>query len=118
MVLSFVVDFRLIGFVCAPILYGGCLYQMSPIDFIRKPQVWLKAMSQYACLACAAPNFAFELICKKMNKSEIESIDLSHVLGMLCGAEPIKPDVVAAFIKVRVKTMQFIMLVTSTSWHC
>lgn len=91
---------RLIGFVCAPILYGGCLYQMSPIDFIRKPPVWLKAMAKYECTACAAPNFAFELITKKMTPADMNGLDLSHVIGMLCGAEPIKPEVVAMFMKV------------------
>lgn len=73
---------------------------MSPIDFIKKPSSWLKALSKYRCTVCAAPNFAFDLVCKKISKADLEALDLSSVIGMLCGAEPLRPEVASVFIEV------------------
>mmetsp|Transcript_108 Transcript_108/g.364 ORF Transcript_108/g.364 Transcript_108/m.364 type:complete len:92 (-) Transcript_108:252-527(-) len=39
-------DMGLIGFLCTPIFFGCEIFQMSPLDFIRKPYLWL----QGACL--------------------------------------------------------------------
>lgn len=84
-----------------PMLYGGCLYQMSPVDFIRKPHLWLESVSKYKCLATAAPNFAFELLLQKMTPDQIKKLRLDHLNGILCGAEPIKANIVELFLKVR-----------------
>lgn len=92
---------RLIGFVLAPLFCGASVYQMSPIDFIRRPWVWLKAMSDYKCVCCAAPNFAFDLVCRKMPDQVYDSLDLSHVTGILSGAEPVRKQTIDAFLQVR-----------------
>jgi acyl-CoA synthetase (AMP-forming)/AMP-acid ligase II len=97
---NFFVLNRLIGFLCMPLLFGSCLYQMSPVDFIRNPTLWLKCVSKYHCLATAAPNFAFEVLLKKTPKEVLDTIRLDHLLGILCGAEPIKPLVIESFLKV------------------
>mmetsp|Transcript_107 Transcript_107/g.361 ORF Transcript_107/g.361 Transcript_107/m.361 type:complete len:87 (-) Transcript_107:178-438(-) len=44
-------DMGLIGFLCTPIFFGCEIFQMSPLDFIRKPYLWLQGMSRYK--ACA-----------------------------------------------------------------
>lgn len=94
-------DMGLIGFVCAPLMFGVTIIQMSPIDFIRKPYTWLQAMSEYHALATAAPNFAYELVIRKTPDEVFEKLDLSRVCGWLCGAEPIRPSTLEGFIEVR-----------------
>jgi acyl-CoA synthetase (AMP-forming)/AMP-acid ligase II len=94
-------DMGLIGFLCTPILFGATLYQMSPLDFIRRPYVWLKAMSQYKCVCCAAPNFAYEVVCRKMPEDVLCQLDLSHVCGFLCGAEPVRGLTIQKFLEVK-----------------
>ncbi|RQX68884.1 putative type I fatty acid synthase, partial [Toxoplasma gondii CAST] len=90
-------DMGLIGFVCSPILCGATLYQMSPIDFIRRPWLWLQGMSKYDCICCAAPNFAFEVVTRKMPDNVYEHLDLSRVCGFLSGAEPIRASTIDRF---------------------
>lgn len=94
-------DMGLIGFVCAPLLFGVTLVQMSPLDFIRRPHLWIKEMSEYQCLCCAAPNFAYEVVCRKMPEEVYEKLDLSHVVGWLCGAEPVRASTLEKFLRVR-----------------
>ncbi|CDJ61345.1 AMP-dependent synthetase and ligase, related, partial [Eimeria maxima] len=92
-------DMGLIGFVCCPMFCGAALYQMSPIDFIRRPWVWLKALSQYECVCSAAPNFAFALVTRKMPDNVYNQLDLSHVTGILSGAEPVRRQTVEQFVE-------------------
>lgn len=94
-------DMGLIGFVCCPLLFGVSLIQMSPIDFIRKPHLWVKAISDYHCICCGAPNFAYELLCRKTTDEVFENLNLSGVVGWLCGAEPVRASTLEKFLKVR-----------------
>ena len=48
----------------------------------------------------AGPNFAFELVCRKIRPEKLATLDLSEVSGILCGAEPIIPKVMQEFLKV------------------
>lgn len=98
-------DMGLIGFVCTPILFGATLYQMSPLDFIRRPHIWLKAMSEFYCVGCAAPNFAYEVVCRKMPDHVFSKLDLRHVCGFLCGAEPIRASTVRKFLEVGIVSL-------------
>lgn len=93
-------DMGLIGFVCAPLLFGAALVQMSPLDFIRRPYVWLKGISDFQCLCTAAPNFAYEIVCNKMTEDVYNKLDLSRVAGWLCGAEPIRASTLDKFLSV------------------
>lgn len=92
-------DMGLIGFVCVPFLFGGCSYQMSPIDFIKKPWLWMHCLSKYEALCTAGPNFAFELSVRKMPDEIFKQLDLSKVCGILCGAEPIRRRTVTRFFE-------------------
>lgn len=92
-------DMGLIGFVCAPMLFGATLYQMSPLDFIRRPHIWLKAMSDHQCVCSAAPNFAYEIACRRTPDDVYDQLELSHVCGLLCGAEPIRAATVKRFLE-------------------
>ncbi|CEM18661.1 unnamed protein product, partial [Vitrella brassicaformis CCMP3155] len=92
-------DMGLIGFLCSPIFFGCELFQISPLDFVRKPYLWLQGMSRYKACVSGAPNFAFELVTRKMPDSVFHELDLSHVMGFLCGAEPIRVATVDNFIK-------------------
>eukprot|EP00915_Cephaloidophora_sp_WS-2016_P009425 GHVH01013508.1.p1 GENE.GHVH01013508.1~~GHVH01013508.1.p1 ORF type:complete len:1977 (+),score=264.58 GHVH01013508.1:293-6223(+) len=90
-------DMGLIGGLMTP-LFGGCqLYQMSPVDFIKKPDLWMQSISDYRCSCCAAPNFAFELAVKRTSDTQVRSMSLSHLAGIICGAEPIRPSTMHKF---------------------
>ncbi|KAF8821366.1 putative type I fatty acid synthase, partial [Cardiosporidium cionae] len=92
-------DMGLIGFICSPLLCGATLYQMSPLDFIKKPHLWLQCMSNFDCICCAAPNFAFDIVMRKMPDNVYGKLDLSRICGILSGAEPVKPATIQKFIE-------------------
>ncbi len=71
-------------------LFSGCkVYLISPTDFMSQPFIWAKAISQYKGTHISAPNFAYELIAEKLEKTATKDISLSTLVRAVCGAEPI-----------------------------
>lgn len=60
---------------------------MSPLDFLKKPLSWFDAVDKFRISHTAAPNFAFEVILKKLTGDE--SWDLSCLKIIMNAAEPI-----------------------------
>ncbi|KAF7455817.1 Type I fatty acid synthase, partial [Cryptosporidium felis] len=91
-------DMGLIGFVSTPLFFGCNIFQMSPIDFIKKPYLWLHCMDKYHCSVSGAPNFAFEVVSRKITKEALDQLNLKHVFAILSGAEPIRKATISRFI--------------------
>ena len=86
----------MIGF---PAVYGGHSTLMSPTAFIRRPQRWIKALSDGARngrVVTAAPNFAYEWTAQRGRPSADDDIDLSNVV-MIIGSEPVSIDAIETF---------------------
>uniref|UniRef100_A0A0G4HEN0 Uncharacterized protein n=1 Tax=Chromera velia CCMP2878 TaxID=1169474 RepID=A0A0G4HEN0_9ALVE len=92
-------DMGLISKVVAPIFFGLHALLMSPLDFIRKPYSWLAGLSKHKAFICGAPNFAFDLVAAKTPDAVVEKLDLSHVAGYVCGAEPIREGTLRRFVE-------------------
>src|SRR5690606_29553939 len=92
-------DMGLIGFVIAPIHHRVPVSFMSPLSFLKKPAVWLRALSQHRGTITYGPNFAYAITTKRVRDSELEGLDLSCVRIAGCGAEPIQADTLRAFVK-------------------
>lgn len=88
----------MIGF---PTVYGGHSTLMSPTAFIRRPQRWIKALSD-GCkegrVITAAPNFAYEYTAQRGVPKDGADIDLGNVV-MIIGSEPVSIDVIRTFEK-------------------
>eukprot|EP00820_Chromera_velia_P011131 Cvel_22375.t1-p1 / transcript=Cvel_22375.t1 / gene=Cvel_22375 / organism=Chromera_velia_CCMP2878 / gene_product=Putative inactive phenolphthiocerol synthesis, putative / transcript_product=Putative inactive phenolphthiocerol synthesis, putative / location=Cvel_scaffold2193:1-9964(-) / protein_length=2562 / sequence_SO=supercontig / SO=protein_coding / is_pseudo=false len=92
-------DMGLIGTLICSIFFDIEMFLMNPLDFIRRPQNWLVGMSQHGTAMSAAPNFAFELVARKTTDAVLESLNLSHVCGIVCGAEPIRAGTLERFLQ-------------------
>ncbi len=83
----------MIGF---PTVYGGHSTLMSPTAFIRRPQRWIKALSD-GCkegrVITAAPNFAYEYTAQRGVPKDGADIDLGKVV-MIIGSEPVSIDAI------------------------
>jgi acyl-CoA synthetase (AMP-forming)/AMP-acid ligase II len=90
-------DMGLIGLMLGSFYWGVPLIAMSPIDFLRKPVRWLRAVSDHKATVSAGTNFAFSLTARKVRDADLEGIDLSSWRVALCGAEPIHPSTIEAF---------------------
>ena len=90
-------DMGLIGAVLQTISLGASCVVMSPAAFLQKPVRWLQAIAEYRGTTTFAPNFAYELCTRKIDRSEIARLDLSSWTMALNGAEPIKPGALETF---------------------
>ncbi len=91
-------DMGLIGFVIAP-LYALVQVMFLPTSaFIRRPSLWLEAIHRFRGTITFAPNFAFALATRAVTETQAKSWDLSCMRALGCGAEPIQPDVLRAFM--------------------
>ncbi|RMI32973.1 fatty-acid--CoA ligase [Nocardia stercoris] len=86
--------FHDMGLLCViiPAALGGFITIMSPSAFVRRPYRWIKelaadgsGLSTYA----AAPNFAFEHAAVRGLPRPDEDLDLSNVIGLINGSEPV-----------------------------
>jgi fatty-acyl-CoA synthase len=90
-------DMGLIGMLIAAV--HGCvdLIIMSPVLFLKRPTVWLEAISTYRGTISFAPNFAYELCLRRVKSSQVETLDLSSWRVAGCGAEPVRAETLRAF---------------------
>ncbi|MGY0502575.1 long-chain-fatty-acid--AMP ligase FadD32 [Nocardia sp. FBN12] len=78
--------------VILPAVGGKFITIMSPSAFVRRPSRWineLAAVSDGAGTFAAAPNFAFEHAAARGVPKAGESLDLSNVIGLINGSEPV-----------------------------
>ena len=82
-------DMGLIGALAA-FLNGANLVVMSPLAFLKQPVRLLRAISDYRGTISAAPNFAYDLIARRVTVEQLTDLDLSTWEIALNGAEPVR----------------------------
>ena len=92
-------DMGLIGTWLGNLYHGGLLVLMSPLDFLARPERWLQLIDRHRATATAAPNFAFELLLRRVPDDVLDTLDLSSWRLAANGAEPVSPDTMQRFIE-------------------
>lgn len=90
-------DMGLIGIVLQTLYMGASSVLLSPIDFVQKPLRWLQAISHYQATTSGGPNFAYELLCRKVTPEQIDQLDLSRWEVAFTGAEPVRAETLERF---------------------
>ncbi|MCV6638058.1 amino acid adenylation domain-containing protein [Candidatus Albibeggiatoa sp. nov. NOAA] len=90
-------DMGLIGNILQPLYLGIHCTFMSPIDFLKKPFNWLKAISDYKATTSGGPNFAYDLCVNQITDEQKQSLDLSSWKVAFNGAEPIRAETLERF---------------------
>ena len=90
-------DMGLIGGVLQPLYAGFPVFLMSPVDFLQKPRRWLQAISRYRATTSGGPNFAYDLVCRKVKPQDLTSLDLSSWEVAFNGAEPVRAETLDRF---------------------
>ena len=86
----------MIGF---PATYGGHSTLMAPTAFVRRPQRWIRALSEASRegrVVTAAPNFAYEWAAQRGRPSAGEHVDLANVVAII-GSEPVSMAAIETF---------------------
>lgn len=76
---------------------GIPLVLLSPQEFVRRPALWLRCLSQTGATVTWSPNFGFALAARKAQESELEGVRLDHVRAFWNAAERIHADTFDAF---------------------
>ena len=92
-------DMGFIGYYMYPLILGGECYGFSPLDFLRRPALWMEAISRVTATTTSAPNFAYDYCLRedKLPDEALRGIDLSSLQIMINAAEPVRPDTFRRF---------------------
>jgi thioester reductase-like protein len=92
-------DMGLIGYYLFPLATGGTTIGFSPLDFLRRPRLWLETISRYRATFSSAPNFAFDYCLRedKIPSSDLDGIDLTSLRVLMNAAEPARAETYTAF---------------------
>ncbi|XP_047324436.1 uncharacterized protein LOC124927969 [Impatiens glandulifera] len=97
-------DMGLIGGLFTAMVSGGTAVLFSPLSFIKNPLLWLQTMSKYKATHSAGPNFAFELVVRRLEiqKDKLANCDLSSMIFLMVAAEPVRPKTIGRFLELTV----------------
>ncbi|MER5991708.1 fatty acyl-AMP ligase [Streptomyces viridosporus] len=90
-------DMGLIGLLLPSLFLRSRCVLMSPSAFIRRPHTWLKMIDDFDVAWSAAPDFAYELCCRRVTDEQLGSLDLSRWRYAGNGSEPIHAGTITAF---------------------
>ena len=79
-------------------LYSGALcVLLSPVAFVQRPLLWLRAISDYRAEVAVGPNFAFDLCVDRYRAEDMADIDLSSWQLALNASEAVRGDTIRRF---------------------
>ncbi len=92
-------DMGLIGAYLFQIVTGGTIYGFSPLDFLRRPALWLETLSRNQATYTSAPNFGYEycLSPERVPDAQLEGLDLSSVQVFMNASETVRPSTYRGF---------------------
>jgi acyl-CoA synthetase (AMP-forming)/AMP-acid ligase II len=90
-------DMGLIGGILQPIWFDGPSAVISPLDFVRRPRLWLDAISRYRARTCGGPNFAYNLCARAISRQESSDLRLDCWELAFVGAEPVRATTLDRF---------------------
>ncbi len=92
-------DMGLMGGILEPLLIGASTALMPPQAFLQRPLRWLKAITRLQATTCGGPNFAYDLLARRVPEAAKAELDLSSWSVAFCGAEPVRAETLDDFAR-------------------
>jgi acyl-CoA synthetase (AMP-forming)/AMP-acid ligase II len=96
-------DMGLVGSTLNSIYSGATTVLLTPQAFVRRPGLWLEAISRYRAVGTGGPNFGYELCARIYERRDAGGLDLSSWRVAYNGAEPIRLGTLRRFERVFAK---------------
>lgn len=93
-------DLGLIGTIIGPIFHDAPAVLFSPIDFLKQPLRWMRAIAGARASTSGGPDFAYALCARRARPEDVEGLDLSCWETAFTGAEPVRADTLRLFAEV------------------
>ncbi len=90
-------DMGLIGNVLHPLYVGFPSILTSPTAFIRDPLAWLEGIDRLGATVAGAPNFAYDLLCRRLDAGRLQGLRLDRWRVAYNGAEPVRAETLTRF---------------------
>lgn len=90
-------DMGLIGFALAPMYGQRSVDYIATSDFVRRPLLWLRVMSERKATITYSPSFGYELSARRSSRAEDGAIDLSSVRIAGIGGDMVRPEALRLF---------------------
>jgi len=87
-----------LGFLLTAACVGGCVTVLGTDDFIMRPGLWIKALSDFGANVTGGPPSGYSLTASRMKDSEVALYRLDHVRIALVGAETVTEDSLNRFV--------------------
>lgn len=82
-------DMGLVACLLMPLVRPTSLVAMSPLEWVRRPSMLWRAVSDHRATLCWLPNFAYNFMAQRVRADEIEGVDLSGLRGVVNCSEPV-----------------------------
>jgi acetylornithine/succinyldiaminopimelate/putrescine aminotransferase/acyl-CoA synthetase (AMP-forming)/AMP-acid ligase II/predicted amino acid dehydrogenase/acyl carrier protein len=92
-------DMGLISIVLSSLYNGAPCYLLAPVDFLKKPRLWLEAISDHGGTFSGAPDFGYQLCIDRISAEEREGLDLSKWRIAFNGSEPVRAETLRNFAR-------------------
>lgn len=73
---------------------GGDIVLIKPDQFLRRPETWLRACSDFRSTITAAPDFGFA---HAVRRADALPVELDALRVCITGAEPVRPETLRSF---------------------
>lgn len=90
-------DMGLVFGLGAGLQAGGHAVHLSPLSFVQRPVRWLRAISDFRAVCTVGPNFGLDHCVSRVSEQDREGLDLSSLLALGNGSEPIRAASLTAF---------------------
>jgi len=90
-------DMGLIGVVLASLYNGVPCHLLTAVDFLKKPRVWLEAITRYRGTFSGGPDFAFQLCVDAIAPEDRAGLDLASWEVAFNGSEPVRAETIRNF---------------------
>ncbi len=95
--LPFFHDMGLFGFLLTPLYCAISVTLLQTEDFMVRPSLWIKALSDFHATITCGPTSAYALCARFLKDAEVERYDLRHLRVALVGAEMISDESLRQF---------------------
>ena len=90
-------DMGLIGFVLAPMVGQLSVDFLATSDFVRRPLLWLRIITEQQATITYSPSFGYDLAAKRSARAEPGAINLKKLRVAGIGGDMVRPEALNAF---------------------
>ena len=91
-------DMGLIACFMLPVVFHLPIVMQSPVQWVMRPGTMLQLISEFRCSMAWLPNFAFQLLARRVRAEDRVDYDLSSLRALINCSEPVRAQSIDEFV--------------------